>query len=283
MSHVSSDVGRETPSAAFRSTANETDWSCAVRVGLLGGLVGGVTIWIYEAVIWVGALHLMPLAGIPRNATGLVFGKAVQDSLGPVAYVLGTAIHLVFALAWGVLFAIIWPFFQRRVDAATAEERPDDRKQYAPGERENEVDGGAEDISHRPEGVLHRLAEHEARRVAWDAGQRHQMQRSHPDDGLVDPDRHPAHEAPEEADANGARPVRLIRGAPEGGRRGFSSDVAGYMAHGFDLPVLVLALAPNRSVGQRDDRDRKCRDRECPRSGRGGAMIVTARPQGKRY
>jgi hypothetical protein len=118
MSHVSSNVGRETPSAAFRSTANETDWSRAVRVGLLGGLVGGVTIWIYEAVIWVGALHLMPLAGIPRNATGLVFGKAVQDSLGPVAYVLGTAIHLVFALAWGVLFAIIWPFFRRRgVDA----------------------------------------------------------------------------------------------------------------------------------------------------------------------
>jgi hypothetical protein len=48
-----------------------------------------------------------------------VFGKAVQDSLGPLAYVLGTAIHLVFALAWGVLFAILWPFFRRRGVEAT--------------------------------------------------------------------------------------------------------------------------------------------------------------------
>jgi hypothetical protein len=67
-----------------------------VRAGLIGGLVGGVTIWIYEAIVWVGAQHLMPLAGIPRNATGLVFGKAVQDSLGPLAYVVGTAIHFFF-------------------------------------------------------------------------------------------------------------------------------------------------------------------------------------------
>jgi hypothetical protein len=35
----------------------------------------------------------MPLAGIPRNATGLVFGKDVQDGLGAGSYVLGTAIH----------------------------------------------------------------------------------------------------------------------------------------------------------------------------------------------
>ena len=119
MSHVSGDVGRSAASAAFESAANDADWSRTVRVGLLGGLVGGVTIWIYEAVVWVGALHLMPLAGIPRNATGLVFGKTVQDSLGPLAYVLGTAIHLFFALAWGVLFAILWPFFRRRGFEAT--------------------------------------------------------------------------------------------------------------------------------------------------------------------
>src|SRR5271169_1889636 len=119
MSHVSSNVGRETPSAAFRSTANETDWSRAVRVGLLGGLVGGVTIWIYEAIVWVGAQHLMPLAGIPRNATGLVFGKAVQDSLGPLAFVVGTAIHFFFVLAWGVAFAFAWPHFRRRGYEAT--------------------------------------------------------------------------------------------------------------------------------------------------------------------
>jgi hypothetical protein len=37
--------------------------------------VGGVCIWIYEAIVWVWAQHQMPLIGIPGNATGLVFGK----------------------------------------------------------------------------------------------------------------------------------------------------------------------------------------------------------------
>ena len=90
-----------------------------VRAGLIGGLVGAVTIWIYEAIVWVGVQHLMPLAGIPRNATGLVFGKEVQDSLGVAAYILGTGIHVFSALAWGVLFAFIWPFFRRRGFEAT--------------------------------------------------------------------------------------------------------------------------------------------------------------------
>ena len=88
-------------------------------VGLMGGLVGGVTIWIYEAVVWVGVQHLMPLAGIPRNATGLVFGSDVQASLGWLASVLGTFIHFFFAVVWGVLFACIWPYFRRRGFEAT--------------------------------------------------------------------------------------------------------------------------------------------------------------------
>jgi hypothetical protein len=96
-----------------------TETKRIVRAGLLGGLVGGVTIWIYEAIVWVGVQHLMPLAGIPRNATGLVFGKAVQDSLGALSYVLGTAIHFFFVLAWGVLFAFAWPHFRRRGYEAT--------------------------------------------------------------------------------------------------------------------------------------------------------------------
>ena len=87
--------------------------------GLLGGLAGGVTIWIYEAIVWVGAQHLMPLGGIPANATGLVFGKAAQGALGPAAYVLGTAIHFFFCFVWGVLFAYIWPFFRQRGFEAT--------------------------------------------------------------------------------------------------------------------------------------------------------------------
>lgn len=90
-----------------------------LSAGLVGGFTGGVIIWIYEALVWVQAQHLMPLAGIPRNATGLVFGQSVQQSLGWAAYVVGTAIHFFFAAAWGVLFAWIWPYFRRRGFEAT--------------------------------------------------------------------------------------------------------------------------------------------------------------------
>jgi predicted anti-sigma-YlaC factor YlaD len=90
-----------------------------IPAGLLGGLIGGLSIWVYEAIVWVGLQHQMPLTGIPANATGLVFGKAVQVSLGLAAYLLGTAIHFSFALAWGVLFAVLWPWFRRRGFEAT--------------------------------------------------------------------------------------------------------------------------------------------------------------------
>jgi hypothetical protein len=100
-------------------TAAKPDVTDTVRAGLLGGLAGGVSIWIYEAIVWVGAQHLMPLAGIPRNATGLVFGKAVQDSLGAFATILGMGIHFFFCFAWGVLFAFVWPYFRQRGYEAT--------------------------------------------------------------------------------------------------------------------------------------------------------------------
>jgi hypothetical protein len=114
MSSHDSSVGR-----AFQSVGGSSDLALTIRTGLLGGLVGGVVIWIYEAIVWVGVQHLLPLAGIPRNATGLVFGKQMQESLGAGAYVLGTAIHFFFALAWGVLFAYLWPHFRRRGYEAT--------------------------------------------------------------------------------------------------------------------------------------------------------------------
>ncbi|HWK48703.1 MAG TPA: hypothetical protein VNR40_02400, partial [Steroidobacter sp.] len=68
---------------------------------------------------WVGAQNLMPLAGIPRNATGLVFGKQIQESLGGIAYLVGTGIHFFFSMAWGVLFAWMWPYFRERGHEAT--------------------------------------------------------------------------------------------------------------------------------------------------------------------
>lgn len=91
----------------------------SVRAGALGGLVGGMTIWVYEAIVWVGAQHLLPMSGIPPNAAGLVFGKRFQLAIGAWAYPLGTTIHFAFAIAWGVLFAMLWPKARRRGYEAT--------------------------------------------------------------------------------------------------------------------------------------------------------------------
>ncbi|MEX3672233.1 hypothetical protein [Paraburkholderia phenoliruptrix] len=101
------------------ASAGSAPLSDTIRTGIRGGFVGAVLIWVYEALVWVGAQHLMPLAGIPRNATGLVFGKAAQDALGIGAYFIGTAIHFAFALSWGIVFAAMWPWFRRRGFEAT--------------------------------------------------------------------------------------------------------------------------------------------------------------------
>lgn len=101
------------------NASNSPSLNATLRAGAMAGLAGGIIIWIYEALIWVGAQHLMPLAGIPRNATGLVFGKAFQESIGFGAYVIGTGVHFVFAMGWGVLFAMIWPYFRKRGYEAT--------------------------------------------------------------------------------------------------------------------------------------------------------------------
>ena len=114
-------------SSNYSTNGKEIDWGASekpdlkatLRAGVAGGLTGAVIIWIYEALVWVGAQHLMPLAGIPRNATGLVFGKEVQEAIGIWAYIVGTGIHFVFATGWGVLFAAIWPYFRRRGYEAT--------------------------------------------------------------------------------------------------------------------------------------------------------------------
>lgn len=91
----------------------------AVNIGVAGGILGGVIIWIYEAIVWVGVQHQMPLMGISRNATGLVFGADVQESLGFWAHVVGTGIHFFFSALWGAIFAVIWPWFRKRDIEAT--------------------------------------------------------------------------------------------------------------------------------------------------------------------
>lgn len=118
MSSSYSKIGPVTPGLASYG-ADAPTLAQTVGAGVAGGLTGAVTIWVYEALVWVGVQHLMPMAGIPRNATGLVFGRGVQDSLGAGAYVVGTGIHFAFAIAWGVLFALIWPSLRRRGVEAT--------------------------------------------------------------------------------------------------------------------------------------------------------------------
>jgi hypothetical protein len=95
------------------------DIAQTLRAGVIGGLAGGVFIWIYEAAVWVEVQRLMPLAGIPRNATGLVFGQAAQEALGGFAYVLCARIHFFFCIVWGVIFAYLWPSFAKRGLEAT--------------------------------------------------------------------------------------------------------------------------------------------------------------------
>ncbi len=86
---------------ASQSTLTTSDTKETVTAGLIGGLVGGVIIWIYEAIVWVGNTKPDADGGIPRNATGLVFGKGVQESLGAMAYVVGTGIHFFLLLRLG--------------------------------------------------------------------------------------------------------------------------------------------------------------------------------------
>ena len=46
-------------------------------------------------------------------------GGRSKNSLGPFAYILGTGIHFFFCFVWGVVFALIWPYFRRRGYEAT--------------------------------------------------------------------------------------------------------------------------------------------------------------------
>ena len=84
---------------------SDTRSTSALKIGATSGLIAGIVIWMYEALVWVGAQHLLQLGDIPRNATGLVFGKEIQNDLGAAAYFIGTLIHFSFSALWGALFA----------------------------------------------------------------------------------------------------------------------------------------------------------------------------------
>jgi hypothetical protein len=106
---VSSNARASQSTGATRFGADDTpNRRKVIEAGAIRGLVGGVCIWIYEAIVWVWAQHQMPLIGIPGNATGLVVGKEAQQALGSFSYLLGTAIHFFFCVVWGIFFAAVW-------------------------------------------------------------------------------------------------------------------------------------------------------------------------------
>jgi hypothetical protein len=61
---LSSNVRASQSTGAARFGADDTpNRRRIIETGAIGGLVGGVCIWIYEAIVWVWAQHQMPLIG----------------------------------------------------------------------------------------------------------------------------------------------------------------------------------------------------------------------------
>lgn len=89
-----------------------------LRAGILGGVVGAATSWLYELIVWVHYLHLTTVRGIAENTAVLSFGAGIR-SLGAGAVALGVGIHFLTAVLWGVLFAFIWPALRARGIEAT--------------------------------------------------------------------------------------------------------------------------------------------------------------------
>jgi hypothetical protein len=89
-----------------------------LRAGIVGGVVGAVSSWLYELVVWVHYLHLTTVRGIAENTAVLSFGPSIR-SLGAAAVALGVAIHFLTAVLWGILFACIWPALRARAIEAT--------------------------------------------------------------------------------------------------------------------------------------------------------------------
>ena len=89
-----------------------------LRAGVLGGLVGAVTSWIYELIVWVRLLHLTSAYGIAENTAVLSFGAGIRR-LGAGAFALGVCIHFLTAIVWGIVFALIWPALRARSIEAT--------------------------------------------------------------------------------------------------------------------------------------------------------------------
>ena len=104
--------------ATGMATRSGSKMSATLRAGLIGGVVGAVTSWLYELIVWVRLLHLTSAYGIAENTAVLSFGPAIRR-LGAGAFALGVCIHFLTAVLWGILFALIWPALRARSIEAT--------------------------------------------------------------------------------------------------------------------------------------------------------------------
>lgn len=98
---------------------NRNHWQQRVVVGAWAGFVGGITIWLYELVVWVHFLQLRTVRGLLENSAMLAFGAQAAQWPSPWTLVVSALVHFITAMAWGVLFALIWPSLQRKQIEAT--------------------------------------------------------------------------------------------------------------------------------------------------------------------
>ena len=90
------------------------------RDGIIAGLVGSLTIWLYEVVVFVGVQHADTVASVVRHTALLVFGPAILRHAA-AAFGLGLVIHCLTGIVWGVGFAAIWPRLrQQGIEASLA-------------------------------------------------------------------------------------------------------------------------------------------------------------------
>jgi hypothetical protein len=89
-----------------------------LRAGLIGGLVGGVTIWMYEAVVWVGVQHLMPL--VEYRAMLQAGFRQRRSSVARFAGLCCRNFHsFLFRRGMGRTFCVYLAYFRRRGFEAT--------------------------------------------------------------------------------------------------------------------------------------------------------------------
>ena len=117
-------VGAEHAGTARTANGTEVvrqgeDAMWAIGVGVVAGLLGGVTIWIYELVVWVHFLRLRSVLGLLENSALLAFGERASQWPHAVTLAVSGAVHFVTAAMWGIGFACIWPALRTRGIEAT--------------------------------------------------------------------------------------------------------------------------------------------------------------------